>query len=131
MAIVSLAGGAHAGKVGVCHKGQSILIDDSALSAHKAHGDQRGRCEDRNYTVVTIFRCGVSPTGGLTVTVVSSSADFPIAVPQVEDADNCADANATFMDYGFNLKNVTSGPVGGDFETESFYERKFLDIHRQ
>jgi len=64
------------------------------------------------------------------VTTVSSSVDIPIAVPQVVKDDNCADANAAFMDLRFDLKNVTSGPVGADFETEYLYSRNFLNYHR-
>jgi len=133
LAILSLAGGAYASKATICHKDlDTITIDKNAWPAHKKHGDVWGSCNNyRKYTVSIIFRCGVSDIGGgLVVTTVSSSVDIPLAVPAVVADDNCADANAALMDLRFDLKNVTSGPVGTDFETEYFYSRKYLQYHR-
>lgn len=134
LAMLSLASGAHAAnKVTVCHKDlDTINIDKSAWPAHKKHGDVWGSCDNYGkYTVSVIFRCGVSDTGGgLVVTTVSSSVDIPLAVPAVVEDDNCADANAALMDIRFDLKNVTSGPVDSDFETEYFYSRQYLNYHR-
>jgi hypothetical protein len=134
LAILSLASGVHAGyKMNICHKDmETISIDSSAWPAHKKHGDLWGSCDRyKKYSVNVIFRCGVSATGGgLVVTMVSSSVDIPIAVPTVVVEDNCADANALLMDLRFDLKNVTSGPVGSDFETEYLYSREYLNAHR-
>ena len=128
LAILPLAGGALAEKIDVCHKGKTISIDNNALKAHQSHGDVKGRC--KTYSAVLIFRCGVSSEGGLAVTVVSSSVDIPVAVPQIFDPNNCADANAALMDLGFNLKNVTSGSVEDNFETEYLYARQYLESRR-
>jgi len=127
LVITAISGGAHAGKVRVCHDGKTLWINSNALQAHLNHGDVRGRCEDfKEVSAVVIFRCGVSSANGLIVTAVSSTLDLPVAYPQVVPTDNCADANATLIDHKFTLQNVTSGPVGADFETEYFYERKIL-----
>lgn len=34
-----------AAKVVVCHKGKTLVIPQTALSAHLGHGDTRGACE--------------------------------------------------------------------------------------
>lgn len=133
LAMLALASGASAAKkVTICHKDlNTIEIAQSAWNAHKNHGDVWGSCDNyAKYSVAVIFRCGVSVSDGLIVTTVSSSVDIPVAVPQVVEDDNCADANATLIDLGFNLKNVTSGPVDSNFETEYFYSRKYLNYHR-
>jgi hypothetical protein len=133
LAILSLASGAYAAKkITICHKDlDTIKVSKKAWPAHKAHGDVRGSCgKHPKYSVAIIFRCGVSDTGGMVVTAVSSSVDIPLAVPAVVENDNCADANAALTDLRFGLKNVTSGPVGDDFETEYLYSRKYLEVHR-
>ena len=133
LVILSLSGGAYAaGKNLICHKDlDTISINWHAWEAHKAHGDVWGPCEKHpKYAVAIIFRCGVSDTGGMVVTAVSSSVDIPLATPAVVEDDNCADANAALTDLRFGLKNVTSGPVGDDFETEYLYARKYLKVHR-
>lgn len=133
LAILSLASGAQASnKISVCHKDvNTITIDRSAWDAHYKHGDVWGSCDNyAKYTVAVIFRCGVSVDGDLTVTTISWSEDIPVAVPQVVQDDNCADANAALVDNGFDLKNVTSGPVDTNFETEYLYSRQYLEYHR-
>jgi hypothetical protein len=132
LAILSSAGGTYAAKATICHKDlDTISINRNAWPAHKAHGDVWGSCDNyAKYSVVIIFRCGVTESGGLTVTTVSASEDLPIAAPAIYEDDNCADANATLIDARFDLKNVTSGPVGSDFQTEYLYSRKYLRFHR-
>lgn len=132
LAILSFAGGTCAAKATICHKDlDTISINTNAWPAHKAHGDVWGSCDNyAKYSVVIIFRCGVAQSGGLTVTTVSASEDLPIAAPAIYRDDNCADANAALINSGFDLKNVTSGPVGSDFETEYLYSRKYLRYHR-
>ena len=132
LAILSLAAGAYANKATICHKDlDTITISKNAWPAHKKHGDVWGSCDKyAKYTVAIIFRCETSDTGGMIVTTVSSSVDIPLAAPAIYEDDNCADANATLADARFDLKNVTSGPVGADFETEYFYSRQYLRYHR-
>ena len=133
LALLSLAGGAYARKITVCHKDlDTISIDEHAWLAHKNHGDFWGSCDNyEKYSVAIIFRCGVSESGnGLVVTTVSASVDIPYAAPAVVAEDDCADANAVLINAKFNLKNVTSGPVDANFETEYFYSRKYLLLHR-
>jgi len=133
LAILSLTSGVHASnKITVCHKDlNTISIDRNAWDAHYKHGDVWGSCDSYpKYSVVVIFRCGVSVNGGLTVTTVSPSVDIPVSAPQIAEDDNCADTNATLIEHGFNLKNVTSGSVDTNFETEYFYSRQYLQYHR-
>jgi len=131
LAIISLAGGAYAGKATICHKSlDTISINSNAWPAHKAHGDVWGSCDNyAKYSVTVIFRCGLSVDGDLVVTSVSSSEDIPVTEPLVVEGDNCADANAVLINSRFNLKNVTAGSVDTNFETEYFYSRKYLLYH--
>jgi len=132
VAILTLAGGAHANKVTICHKDiNTISIAKSAWPAHKDHGDVWGSCDNyAKYSVVVIFRCGISIDGGLTVTTVNASEDIPVAVPLVVKDDNCADANAALMNAQFDLTNITSGSVDTNFETEYVYTREYLQHHK-
>lgn len=132
LAMIAMAGGAYAAKGTICHKDlETITINVSAWPAHKAHGDVWDSCDKyAKYSVTAIFRCGLSAEGDLVVTSVSSSEDFPVEEPLlVVEGDNCAVANATLINSKFNLKNVTAGSVGSNFETEYFYSRKYLRYH--
>ena len=128
LAGLTVSNSVQAMQIEICHKdGNTLTIDASAWQAHKAHGDLWGSCDRHpTYAVVVIFRCGLSAGGGLVVTTVSSSADIPLAVPQVVPADNCADANAMLNDFKFELLSVTSGSVDANFETEYAYSRRFF-----
>lgn len=127
-AIFLLASGVHAAEklVPVCHKEKTIWVAPEAVDAHVGHGDDNVRCQDRFYSGVTIFRCGVSSENDMVVTAASLSFGTPLWAPQIAVDDDCAEANAALLDAGYQRKQVESGPVGEDFETEYYYEQKFV-----
>jgi hypothetical protein len=127
MTVFSLTTGTQAAgnQVPVCHKEKTIWIAPSAVSAHVAHGDKKVRCQDRRKSRATvIFRCGVSSDGELVVTATSSYPSWPAVVPMIDD--DCAEANAILGDFWYRLTNSSSTPVGDNFETEYFYEKKYI-----
>jgi hypothetical protein len=146
LALFVLAGNAQAAKKGkafVCHKDdegeyKTLRISGNAVEAHLNHGDMLGRCEDMpTEKAVVIFRCGsdgmvgepggelgVEPVGGLVVTVVSVSENLPAEAPEVVEGQECAEANASLLNGGFELEQVNSG-AGIDMETEYMYIGEF------
>jgi hypothetical protein len=104
-----------------------------------------GKCEDiPTEQAVVIFRCGtggmdgepggelvvepvVEPAGGLVVTVVSVSENLPAEAPEVVESQECADANASLLNGGFELEQVNSG-AGMDLETEYMYTGEFMVV---
>jgi hypothetical protein len=146
LALFVLAGNAQAAKKGkafVCHKDdegeyKTLRISGNAVQAHLNHGDMMGKCEDiPTEQAVVIFRCGTGdavgePDGGLVVeqvgelvvTVVSVSENLPAEAPEPLGGDECAEANASLLNGGFELEQVNSG-AGMDLETEYMYVGEF------
>jgi hypothetical protein len=128
-AMFSLSTGIQAAgnQVPVCHKEKTIWIAPSAVKAHVAHGDQKVRCKDRKKSTATvIFRCGVSSDldGELVVTATSSYPPWKHVTPMVDDG--CAESNAILADYAYKMMKSSSVSVGENFETEYFYEKKYI-----
>lgn len=44
MALAGIAAAGNPSKLTICHKGQTIVVDDSAWKAHQAHGGTQGSC---------------------------------------------------------------------------------------
>jgi hypothetical protein len=112
----------YAGKVVLCHKGKnSISVGVPGLSAHLAHGDTEGYCDDRDdrpekppYSdgdaVVVTMHCEAEDSGVVAVTAFSSSMEFstpPLNEIGEDGGPNCAKALADLFDAHFHLKSVT------------------------
>jgi hypothetical protein len=134
IALFVLVGNAQAGKkskVYVCHKEgpgeyKTLRINTNALSAHLNHGDVEGRCEDiKKESAVAIFRCGSGDIdeGSLLVTGVSLSLNVPTELT-ISLGDECADANASLLNGGFDLGDAK---WVGDGTTEYMYIGKSMD----
>lgn len=132
--LFTIASNAQAGKkTYVCHKDGSgayktLKISKNAVDAHRKHGDRLGKCENLPTPQTTeqgviIFRCGSDEFGeALVVTAVSASDNVPQNVQDVAGED-CAEANASLLNGGFELNQVNSG-AGMDLDTEYFYTGK-------
>ena len=136
---VSLNAFSAADKVEVCHKGQEINVASSSLSAHEAHGDWEGDCDEGptepgpdpdSMTVVVMMRCEAIAGNGVVVVSASSSADLndDVAVilpipPPVDPRRNCAAALAALLNAGFQLRSITGGSAdsGGSLHLYTDY----------
>lgn len=120
----------------MCHKDKkSVLISESAVSAHLGHGDTLGACDEDDddddddhdddnawekpgySAAVVMMRCEAITGNG--VVVVSASSSIPLEgavilpIPPVDNTD-CAEALAGLLDAGFHLRSVTSGSADDD-----------------
>lgn len=112
----------YAGKVVLCHKGKnSISVGAPGLSAHLAHGDTEGYCEDggdkpekppysNGDAAVVTMRCEASEEGEMEVEAFSSSVTFmdsPLSDIGSDPGPDCAEALAALLNEGFHLRSVT------------------------
>jgi len=108
---------AAADKVTICHKGQTLSVASSGVSAHMQHGDVKGACvaapppvpPANTVAAVAMMRC--EPQGASGVLVVSASGSPAPADPIAVD-DDCAAALGDLLDAGYDLRSVTTGSAG-------------------
>lgn len=127
VALLMLAGSAHA-KVDICHNNgnggtETLRVAKSAVSAHEAHGDSVGACEELVPVPaeVVMLRClADSLATPITVSSLSATAGAPAinADPTYGQGESCAEAIASLLDDGFKLQQVLGDNAGG---LETFY----------
>ena len=106
---------AAADKVTICHKGETLSVASSAVSAHMQHGDVEGACvaapppvpPANTMAAVVMMRCEPHVEGGVRVVSASSS---PAPAPIV--GGDCAEALGDLLDGGYELRSVTTGSAG-------------------
>ena len=115
VALLLMSGSVFAAKKTICHKGETISVAKSAVSAHMAHGDTKGACPRLPvYRTVVMMRC-LNNNGSLVVSGVSTSDNAEID-PPIETREDCAEAVADLMNLGFQLEQVNTGLTLGETE---------------
>jgi len=110
---------AAANKVTICHKGETLSVAGSAVSAHMQHGDVEGACvaapppvpPANTIAAVVMMRC--EPQGDAGVLVVSASSS-PAPADPIAVGDDCAAVLGDLLDAGYDLRSVTTGSAGTD-----------------
>lgn len=130
---IVLAGNVQAGKKAyVCHKGdegeyKTLKISNNAVDAHLNHGDVLGKCDDLSKErAVIMFTCGADVSGGISVTAFSLSENVPEEAPVVMAGASCAETNASLLNGGFKLENVSAGSGSSGVETQYMYTGEFV-----
>ena len=101
-------------KTTVCHKGKEISVANSAVPAHKNHGDTVGECDDdgpdtkppkpETVAAVVMMRCEAQLGDGVLVVSSSSSPDQGI-----QPREDCAVVLAELLDEKYKIRSISSG----------------------